>query len=286
MQLIPPDEADLTLLQDRQVAVLGFGPMGAAHALNLRDSGVDVRVGAVADSRGAARAEVEGLLVVEPQEALAQVDVVVLPLEDGVQLATVRDAAAGALETGDMVLLTSSAGLVELPPAGWLPPGVDLVVLQTIGGAERTRSEYLDGRGVPCLAAVQTDATGVAWAVLTAYAQAVGSLRSGAIRSSVDDLARAAHVAGTRVHPEVFAVVERGFEALLAQGVAPEVAYLACLHDLKERVDAVYAGGLAAVYGPRGSTDDGALSRREAAGTAHQLEQVGREVRALMSWIR
>lgn len=286
LSLLPPDSADLTLLQDRQVAVLGYGPTAASHALNLRDSGVDVRIGLSPDSRAAGRAEVEGLLVVEVEAACRQADLVLLPADDGIDHAAVVPGLQALLEPGDMLLLTGIRDLATWAQA--VPAGVDVAVLQSIGGPERARTEYLDGRGAPCLTAVHTDATGVAWAVLTAYAQALGALRSGAIRTTVAELGEAATV-GRDVHERVFGQVREGFDSLVGAGITPAVAYLAVVEGLKERVDAVHDSGYAAQYGPGGDAAGGVgpgASRRAANEDAIELERVGRQVRALMSWIR
>jgi len=280
---LDPNSADLTLLQDRQVAVLGFGPVASAHALNLRDSGVDVRVGVPAESRAAARAEVEGLLVVDAEAAVRQADIVVVPTDDSVDPASVPPLLEAGMEPGDMVLVTGGDPIRY--DALTAPPGVDLVVLQEIGGADRLRGEYLDGRGVPCLVAVETDASGVAWPVLTAYAQALGALRSGALVSSAAELAESARFADEEVHTATQRLVEEAFDALVARGVTQEVAYLVTLHELHQRIGDAYATGFGTERATARHTPE-PESRREAARTAHPVEQVGRRVRALMSWIR
>src|SRR5699024_5182869 len=187
------------------------------------------------------------------------------------------------LEPGDLILLT------EPGPAhaerDHTPQGVDLVMLQGIGGADRLRSEYLDGRGVPCLVSVVTDATGVAWPVLTAYCQALGSLRSGALVTSVSELAEATAYADRAVHAAVQHLVEDGFDTLVQQGTSEDVAYLVTLHELKDRIDTAWAAGFGTEQVP--DADAAALPTRSAVARAdHPIEQVGRRVRALMSWIR
>ncbi|WP_256839511.1 NAD(P)-binding domain-containing protein [Ornithinimicrobium faecis] len=282
-RLLEPDSADLTLLQDRQVAVLGFGPVASGHALNLRDSGVDVRVGVPAESRAAARAEVEGLLVVSPQDAVRQADIVVLPTDDSTDQATLQQLLTAGLEPGDMILVTGPEPVHSQEVTA--PDGVDLVVLQGIGGPDRLRGEYLDGRGVPCLVAVETDATSVAWPVLTAYSQALGSLRSGALVTSAAELAEAGSYAEEAVHLAVQRLVEDGFDRLVERGTSEEVAYLLTLHELKQRIDTAWTAG----FGTEQVPDRHAAeleSRRAVARAAHPIEQVGRRVRALMSWIR
>lgn len=277
-RVLDPNSADLTLLQDRQVAVLGFGPVTSAHALNLRDSGVDVRVGVPADSRAAARAGAEGLLVVEAPAAVSQADILVLSPAD-VPAATPL---LTHLEPGDLVLLTDGGPVLD---GLSLPTGVDCVVLQEIGGADRLRGEYLDGRGVPALVAVETDASGVAWPVLTAYAAALGALRSGALVTSAAELVQASEYAEGAVHEATRRIVEEGFDTLVGRGVGEEVAYLVTLHALKERIDDAYEDGFRG--GVTHATETGEVpSRRAAVASAHPIEAVGRRVRSLMSWIR
>nr|WP_281497074.1 hypothetical protein [Ornithinimicrobium sp. F0845] len=270
-------------MQDRQVAVLGFGPVASGHALNLRDSGVDVRVGVPPDSRAAARAEVEGLLVVEVPDAVATADIVVLPTDDSTDPATLAPVLEAGLEPGDLILVTGGGPVHH--GAVRPPEGVDLVVLQGIGGADRLRGEYLDGRGIPCLVAVETDASGVAWPVLTAYCQALGALRSGALVTSAAELAETEEYADEAVHREVRRLVESGFDTLVGRGVSEEVAYLATLHELKQRVDTAWAAGFGTDHVPDRAAAE-LPSRSAVARAAHPIEQVGRRVRALMSWIR
>ncbi|SOC52675.1 hypothetical protein [Ornithinimicrobium cerasi] len=290
--VLDPDSADLTLLQDRQVAVIGYDALAAAHALNLRDSGVDVWVGVSPESRLAARAETEGLSVASPEEAARRCDIVLLPgsveRHGEYDTAALRGLVAEHTEPGDLVIVTS-AGIVR--EAGLaVPEGVDLAMLKAVGDGDRVRDEYLDGRGCPALVAVARDGSGAAWATLTAYAAAMGALRSGAIVTTLAHDAEAVAYAEAHLHAPVQRMVERAFEELVARGVEEEVAYLAVVHGLKERVDQIVDGGFATQHGPDGRPGSdpasGATSRREAARAAHPLERVGRRVRAMMSWIR
>ncbi|WP_131103787.1 hypothetical protein [Ornithinimicrobium sufpigmenti] len=286
--LLDPESADLTLLQDRQVAVLGYDAMAAAHALNLRDSGVDVRVGIDPDSRAAARAELDGLMVLTPAQAVAASDIVLIAPEDGavpgLTEQDLRDLLAEHTEPGDLVIVTGA----DAPPP--VPDGVDLAMLAAVGDGDRVREEYLDGRGSPALVAVARDQSGAAWATLTAYAAAMGALRSGAVVTTLEHQALAQQVSEQRVHRPLLQALTEAFDELVAQGVEEEVAYLAVVHDLKTRVDQIYVAGLAAQHGPDGHPGeqplDGVRSRREAARAAHPLERVGQRVRAMMSWIR
>ena len=191
-------------------------------------------------------------------------------------------------EEGDLVITTSAALVRE----GGLtvPAGVDLAMIRAVGDGDRVREEYLDGRGCPALVAVERDDSGAAWATLTAYAAAMGALRSGAIVTTLDHDARAAAHAEEHVLAPIQAAVEAAFDSLVAEGVEPEVAYLAVVHELKTRVDQIAAAGFATQHGPDGQPGsepgDGVRTRREAARDAHPVEQVGRRVRSMMSWIR
>lgn len=288
MTTLDPDSADLTLLQDRQVAVLGYDAMGAAHALNLRDSGVDVWVGTDPDSRLGARAEMEGLPVVPAAEAAARCDILLIPgighgEHDPRALQQIID---GHSEPGDLVIVTSGSILREHGLT--VPSGVDLAMLRTIGGGDRVREEYLDGRGCPALVAVEHDRSGAAWATLTAYAAAMGSLRSGAVVTSIEHEHLAMRTAEQRINVPLQEALESAYDRLAKEGVEPEVAYVALVHELKTRIDQVYAAGFATQHGPSGhaSTDQDPASRREAAAGAHELERAGQRVRSMTSWLR
>lgn len=291
MTVLDPDSADLTLLQDRQVAVLGYDAVAEAHALNLRDSGVDVWVGTDPESRRAASAEMEGLAVTMPPEAVARCDIVLVPTPpapDPAHLGTVQELLDSGIEPGDLVVVTSGS----LVHAGGLrvPEGADLAMLQAIGDGERIREEYLDGRGCPALVAVARDGSGAAWATLTAYAAAMGALRSGAIVTTLEHEAQAREHADRRVFAPLSVAVANAFDELVRSGVEEEVAYLAVVHDLRGRVEQIYQAGFATQYGPDGRPGAdpaaGATSRRDAQRAAHPIEHVGRRVRAMMSWIR
>lgn len=310
---LDPDSADLSLMQDRQVAVLGYGSVLAAHALNLRDSGVDVRVGLPADGRAAARAEVEGLLVVPPEEAVHHADLIVLP--PGEEVREAAELLAAGLEPGDLVLATDPGILRDRGVS--VPEGVDLAFLRTIGGPDRLRTEHLDGRGVPALIGVSIDAGGMAWPVLTAYAAALGALRAGAVVVDPDQVADADRFAEVAVHSTIQEVVRTGFTTLVDAGVSPEVAYLACVNEAQERLGAAEDAGwspggrstqtrlsseqLAAAAARtweetstgeqtvRSGADpmgEGRRSARRADAARDPLALVGERVRALMSWVR
>lgn len=238
------DDADLSIIQQRKVAVIGYGSQGHAHALSLRDSGVDVRVGLQEGSRSRAKAEAEGLRVVTPAEAAAEADLIMLLTPDHVQRHVYAEAIAPNLQDGDALFFGHGFNIrfdYIQPPAG-----VDVAMVAPKGPGHLVRREYVDGRGVPVLVAVENDATGKAWDLALAYAKAIGGLRAGGIRTTfteeteTDLFGEQAVLCGG-----VSRLVQQGFETLTEAGYQPEVAYFECLHELKLIVDLMYEGGIA-----------------------------------------
>jgi ketol-acid reductoisomerase len=243
-QLYYDDDADLSIIQGRNVAVLGYGSQGHAHALSLRDSGVDVRVGLPEASRSRAKAEAEGLRVLTPYEACEEADVVVMLVPDPAQRSVYAEAVEPNLVDGDALFFGHGFnirfGYVK-PPAD-----VDVCMVAPKGPGHLVRREYTAGRGVPVLVAVEQDATGGAWPLTLSYARAIGGTRAGAIRTTfaeeceTDLFGEQAVLCGG-----VSALVMAGFETLTEAGYQPEVAYFECLHELKLIVDLMYEGGIA-----------------------------------------
>ncbi|MFP5334512.1 MAG: ketol-acid reductoisomerase [Actinomycetes bacterium] len=237
------DDADLSLIQQRNVAVLGYGSQGHAHALSLRDSGVDVRVGLPENSRSRAKAEAEGLRVVTPFEACEESDLVMVLVPDHVQRHVYAEAIEPNLVDGDALFFSHGFnirfGYVK-PPAG-----VDVAMVAPKGPGHLVRREFVDGRGVPVLVAVEQDPTGHAWPLALAYAKALGGLRAGGIRTTfteeteTDLFGEQAVLCGG-----MSKLVQYGFETLIEAGYQPEVAYFECLHELKLIVDLMYEGGI------------------------------------------
>jgi ketol-acid reductoisomerase len=237
------DDADLGLIQSRKVAVLGYGSQGHAHALSLRDSGVDVRVGLPEGSKSRARAEQEGLRVVTPAEAAAEADVIMILAPDTVQRKLYEDDVAPNLEDGDALFfghgLNIRFGLIT-PPAG-----VDVAMVAPKGPGHLVRRQFVDGRGVPCLVAVEQDPSGSALPLALAYAKGIGGTKAGVLRTTfteeteTDLFGEQAVLCGG-----ASALVMAGFEVLTEAGYQPEVAYFECLHELKLIVDLMYEGGI------------------------------------------
>jgi ketol-acid reductoisomerase len=238
------DDADLSLIADRNVAVLGYGSQGHAHALSLRDSGVDVRVGLPETSASRAKAEAEGLRVVTPFEACEEADVVVMLVPDPAQRSVYTEAVEPNLVEGDALFFGHGFNIrfgYVTPPAG-----VDVCMVAPKGPGHLVRREFAAGRGVPVLVAVEQDATGGAWPLTLSYARGIGGTRAGAIRTTfaeeceTDLFGEQAVLCGG-----VSALVQAGFETLTEAGYQPEVAYFECLHELKLIVDLMYEGGIA-----------------------------------------
>jgi ketol-acid reductoisomerase len=243
-ELFYDDDADLSIIQGRHTAVLGYGSQGHAHALSLRDSGVDVRVGLPEGSRSRAKAEAEGLRVLTPYEACEEADVVVVLAPDPAQRDLYTEAIAPNLVDGDALFFGHGFNI----RFGYVspPPGVDVCMVAPKGPGHLVRREYEAGRGVPVLVAVEQDATGNAWPLTLAYAKAIGGTRAGAIKTTfaeeceTDLFGEQAVLCGG-----VSALVQAGFETLTEAGYQPEVAYFECLHELKLIVDLMYEGGIA-----------------------------------------
>ncbi len=238
------DDADFSIIQGRKVAIMGFGSQGHAHALSLRDSGVDVRVGLQEGSKSRAKAEEDGLRVVDPATAAAEADVIMVLVPDPAQKKLYAEAIEPNLKDGDALFFAHGFnirfGFVQ-PPAN-----VDVCMVAPKGPGHLVRREYVAGRGVPVLVAVEQDATGNAWALALSYARAIGGLRAGGIKTTfteeteTDLFGEQAVLCGGASQ-----LVMYGFETLVEAGYQPEVAYFECLHELKLIVDLMYEGGIA-----------------------------------------
>jgi ketol-acid reductoisomerase len=237
-------DADLSLIQGRHVAVLGYGSQGHAHAQSLRDSGVDVRVGLPEQSRSRAKADADGLRVLTPFEACAEADLIMILTPDPVQRHVYAEAVEPNLVDGDALFFGHGFNI----RFGYIkaPAGVDVCMVAPKGPGHLVRREYVAGRGVPVIVAVEADASGGAWPLTLAYAKGIGGLRAGGIGSTfteeteTDLFGEQAVLCGG-----ASALIQAGFETLVDAGYQPEVAYFECLHELKLIVDLMYEGGIA-----------------------------------------
>src|SRR5580698_8738141 len=237
------DDADLSIVQGRKVAVLGYGSQGHAHALSLRDSGVDVRVGLPEGSKSRAKAEEEGLRVVTPDVASAEADLIMILAPDHKQRGLYKDSVEPNLKDGDALFFGHGFNI----RFGYIkPPGnVDVAMVAPKGPGHLVRREFVDGKGVPVLVAVEQDATGGAFALALSYAKAIGGTRAGAIETTfteeteTDLFGEQAVLCGGTT-----ALVQAGFEVLVEAGYSPEMAYFECLHELKLIVDLMNEAGI------------------------------------------
>ena len=235
-------DANPQLIQDKKVAIIGYGSQGHAHALNLLDSGVDVRVGLREDSRSRAKAEEAGLKVMSVADAAEEADFIMILTPDETQAATYEADIAPHLKAGDTLAFAHGFnihfGYIE-PPAE-----VDVVMIAPKGPGHMVRRVFTEGAGVPCLICVNQDASGQAKDVALSYAWGIGGARAGVIETTfkneteTDLFGEQAVLCGG-----VTALMQAGFETLVEAGYAPENAYFECIHEMKLIVDLIYAGG-------------------------------------------
>ncbi|MGZ4173839.1 MAG: ketol-acid reductoisomerase [Solirubrobacteraceae bacterium] len=321
------DDADLSLLDGKTVAIIGYGSQGHAHALNLKDSGVKVVVGLRASSASAEKARAHGLEVMEPADAASQGDIVMMLTPDELHREIWEGGVKDGIAPGNMLLFGHGFSIHygEIVP----PPDVDVALVAPKGPGHLVRRQDTEGSGVPCLVAVQQDASGHALALALAYAKGIGGTRGGVIETSFKDetetdlFGEQAVLCGG-----VTELVRAGYETLVDAGYDPRLAYFECMHELKLIVDLMYEKGIAgmrysisntAEYGDltrgkrviseptrqamkdllgqihsgdfarewiaenRAGQENFKRMREEQAG--HQVEVVGKELRAQMDWI-
>lgn len=236
-------DADLDVIRGKKVAVVGFGSQGHAQALNLYDSGVEVRVGLRPDSKSREKATAAGLEVTDVEQAASWGEVVVMLAPDTAQPAIFAEHVARHLGPGDTLLFSHGFNIrfKTVEP----PPEVDVVMVAPKAPGHRVRETFLDGEGTPALLAIHQDASGGARATALSYAKGIGATRAGVIETTfaeeteTDLFGEQAILCGG-----VSALVKASFETLVKAGYQPEVAYFECVHELKLIVDLIYRGGL------------------------------------------
>jgi ketol-acid reductoisomerase len=320
-------ESDCPPRLGEPVAVIGYGSQGRAHALNLRDSGEDVRVGLYPGSKSIERVEADGLRAVPVPEAVSEATVVMVLTPDAGQGKLFRESIEEHLQPRSLLLFAHgfSIHFAQIKPN----PDIDVAMIAPKGPGHLVRSTYVNGQGVPALIAVQQDATGKAWQRALAYARSLGAGRAGVLETTfkeeteTDLFGEQAVLCGG-----VANLVKTGYETLVEAGYQPELAYFEVLHELKLIVDLMYRGGLGFmrysvsdtaefgdyVSGPRVIDDhvrqtmrqvlaeiqDGSFAERwldensngrkeflemRRKDADHQIEQVGRELRSMMTWL-
>jgi len=237
------NDADLTLLNGKKIAIIGYGSQGHAHALNLKDSGCDVVVGLREGSKSCSKAEEAGLTVLSVAEAAEAADIIMILVPDPVQPDLYKQEIAPHLSPGKTLMFAHGFNIrfYQIVP----PPDVDVSMIAPKAPGHRMREVYVEGGGVPALLAVHQDASGQAKETALAYAKGLGCTRAGVIETTfaeeteTDLFGEQAVLCGG-----VSALIKAGFETLVEAGYQPEIAYFECLHELKLIVDLIQQGGL------------------------------------------
>ena len=240
-------EVDTTAFKSKPIAVIGYGSQGRAHAMNLKDSGCDVIVGVRPGGAGEKKAKADGLKTATPEEASKAAHVIAILTPDMTHEAVFRDMVAPNLDAGDAVLFAHgfSVHFGRVHP----PEGVDIILVAPKGPGDLVRREFEIGRGVPCLFAVNQDATGNARQQALSYTACIGGATAGVIETTfaeeteTDLFGEQAVLCGGTTE-----LVMAGYETLVEAGYQPEVAYFECLHELKLIVDLLYEGGMAKMH--------------------------------------
>ena len=275
-------DANLEHLRGSTIAVIGYGSQGHAHALNAKDSGLDVVVGLRRGSASWAEAERAGLRVVEVAEAAKAGDVVMILLPDETQASVYREQIAPHLEEGNALAFAHGFNVQFHQVKA--PAGVDVFMVAPKGPGHLVRRTFVEGAGVPCLVAVQQDATGTAMKRALAYAKAIGGTRGGVLETTfqeeteTDLFGEQAVLCGG-----VTALMQAGFETLVEAGYQPEIAYFECVHEMKLIVDLIYEGGFEKM---RHSISNTAEYGDYVTGPRIVTDEVRKEMRAILSEVR
>jgi ketol-acid reductoisomerase len=276
------NSADLALIQGKKVAIIGYGSQGHAHALNLRDSGVSVRVGLQPGSASMAKAQKEGLTINTPAEAAAWADVIMILAPDTKQPKLYRDSIAPHLTAGKTLMFAHGFNIRfgAIKP----PTNVDVSMIAPKAPGHRVREVFTEGGGTPALIAIEQDASGNAKALALSYAKGLGCTRAGVLETTfteeteTDLFGEQAVLCGG-----VSELIKAGFDTLVEAGYQPEVAYFECMHELKLIVDLIYRGGLSYM---RYSVSDTAEQGDYSAGPRIITPKTREEMRKILSEIR
>jgi ketol-acid reductoisomerase len=255
------DDADLSLLDGKTVAIIGYGSQGHAHSLNLRDSGVSVVVGLRPESPSVAKAREHGLRVADPADAASEGDIVMMLVPDELHRQVWESGVKDGIAAGNMLMFGHGFSIhyQEVVP----PPDIDVALVAPKGPGHLVRRQYVEQTGVPALVAVDQDASGDALALTLAYAKGIGGTRAGVIETSFKDetetdlFGEQAVLCGG-----VTELVRAGYETLVDAGYDPRLAYFECLHELKLIVDLMYEKGIAGMrYSISNTAEYGDMTR-------------------------
>ncbi|MCD7864115.1 MAG: ketol-acid reductoisomerase [Lachnospiraceae bacterium] len=238
------EDCNLSLLEGKTIAVIGYGSQGHAHALNAKESGCNVIIGLYEGSKSWVKAEAQGFQVYTAAEAAKRADIIMVLINDEKQAAMYKESIAPNLEPGNMLMFAHGFAIHfgQIVP----PKDVDVTMIAPKGPGHTVRSQYQEGKGVPCLVAVQQDATGKALDLALAYSLAIGGARAGVLETTFKDetetdlFGEQAVLCGG-----VCALMQAGFETLVEAGYAPENAYFECIHEMKLIVDLIFESGFA-----------------------------------------
>jgi ketol-acid reductoisomerase len=255
------NDADTGLIADKRVAILGYGSQGHAHALNLKDSGIDVIVGLREGSKSKAKAEAAGLRVLPTADAVREADIVMILLPDTEQKKVYEADIAPNLVDGNSLAFAHGFNIhfKQISP----PPSVDVWMIAPKGPGHLVRRTYDEGGGVPCLVAVENDATGKAKQIALAYAKAIGGTRAGVLDTTFEEETET-DLFGEQVVlcGGLVELIRNGYDTLVEAGYQPESAYFETLHEVKLIVDLIYEGGIAAMnYSISDTAEYGEMSR-------------------------
>ncbi len=238
------EDCNLSLLEGKTIAIIGYGSQGHAHALNAKESGCNVIIGLYEGSKSWAKAESQGFQVYTAAEAAKKADIIMVLINDEKQAAMYEASIKPNLEEGNMLMFAHGFAIHFGQIV--VPKGIDVTMIAPKGPGHTVRSEYQEGKGVPCLIAVHQDATGKAYDKALAYALAIGGARAGVLQTTfreeteTDLFGEQAVLCGG-----VSALMQAGFETLVEAGYEPESAYFECIHEMKLIVDLIYQSGFA-----------------------------------------